>query len=154
MIDNSLTSRRGTPSLNHHGTMPHAIGLRHIPTVLCVGLPLRDHTFRRCLANLGCRTVYVDTCTAACSLLKSSYISVIVCATNLPDGSWRDVLYSTADSAQKPVVVVTSSCADEHLWAEVLNLGGFDVLAQPFDPQELRHVVLSAHLAGSRDGRL
>jgi hypothetical protein len=41
---------------------------------------------------------------------------------------------------------VTSSCADEYLWAEVLNLGGFDVIAQPFNPEELRHILLSACL--------
>jgi DNA-binding response OmpR family regulator len=27
------------------------------------------------------------------------------------------------------------------LWAEVLNLGGYDVLSKPFDPVEVRRVV-------------
>jgi FixJ family two-component response regulator len=32
---------------------------------------------------------------------------------------------------------VTSRLADEYLWAEVLNLGGYDVLAKPLDKQEV-----------------
>ena len=34
--------------------------------------------------------------------------------------------------------------ADEHLWAEVLNLGGYDVLAEPFERDEMVRVVTSA----------
>jgi DNA-binding response OmpR family regulator len=41
-------------------------------------------------------------------------------------------------------LIVTDRAADEALWAEVLNLGGFDVLAQPFDPTEVSRVVASA----------
>jgi len=42
------------------------------------------------------------------------------------------------------VLVVTSKFPDESLWAEVLNLGGYDVLAQPFDREEVTRVVRSA----------
>jgi len=47
------------------------------------------------------------------------------------------------------VLVVTSKLADESLWAEVLNLGGDDVLAQPFDHEEVTRVVRSAVRASS-----
>jgi DNA-binding response OmpR family regulator len=91
-------------------------------------------------------------------LLHSSDISVIVCATSLPDGTWHNVLHVAENSSDKPAVIVASSSPDEYLWAEVLNLGGFDVIRQPFNPQELRHVIVSAQLRGfagsdrSRDG--
>jgi DNA-binding response OmpR family regulator len=41
-------------------------------------------------------------------------------------------------------LIVTSRLADEKLWAEALNLGAYDVLAKPFDRQEL---VRTANLA-------
>jgi hypothetical protein len=41
-------------------------------------------------------------------------------------------------------LVVASRLADERLWAEVLNLGGHDVLAMPFDAHEVRRVMESA----------
>jgi DNA-binding NtrC family response regulator len=62
---------------------------------------------------------------------------VVICESHLPDGSWKDLL-------EAQPLIVTDRAADEALWAEVLNLGGFDVLAQPFDPTEVSRVVASA----------
>jgi len=41
-------------------------------------------------------------------------------------------------------LIVTSNAGDEALWAEGLNLGGYDVLAQPFDQSEVARVMTSA----------
>ena len=41
-------------------------------------------------------------------------------------------------------VLSMSRLADEALWAEVLNLGGYDLLASPFDPIEVDRVVTLA----------
>jgi len=43
-----------------------------------------------------------------------------------------------------PPLIVTSRLADDRLWVEALNLGAYDVLAKPFDRQE---VTRSIHLA-------
>jgi DNA-binding response OmpR family regulator len=63
---------------------------------------------------------------------------VVICESSLPDGDWKDLL----DKA--PRLIVTARDADEALWAEVLNLGGYDVLAQPFDEAEVCRVIASA----------
>jgi len=63
---------------------------------------------------------------------------VVICESSLPDGDWRDLL----DKA--PRLIVTARDAGDELWAEVLNLGGYDVLAQPFDETEVSRVVASA----------
>jgi len=39
---------------------------------------------------------------------------------------------------------VYSRLADESLWAQVLNLGGFDVLMTPFEPAEVLRVTFAA----------
>jgi DNA-binding NtrC family response regulator len=70
--------------------------------------------------------------------LASDGNPVVICESSLPDGDWKDLLDKT------PRLIVTSPAANEALWAEVLNLGGYDVLAQPFDEQEVRRVVSSA----------
>jgi FixJ family two-component response regulator len=44
------------------------------------------------------------------------------------------------------MLIVTSRLADEHLWAEALNLGAYDVLAKPFDQEEVIRVLSSAWL--------
>ena len=66
---------------------------------------------------------------------------VVVCERDLPDGNWKDVLGITALLPCPPPLVVTSRMADDCLWAEVLNLGGYDVLAKPLDAQELRRTL-------------
>jgi len=43
-----------------------------------------------------------------------------------------------------PKLIVTWRLADERLWAEVLNLGGFDVLGQPLYAREVLHSINSA----------
>jgi DNA-binding NtrC family response regulator len=71
------------------------------------------------------------------ALLNQDLVRVVVCEHVLPDGDWRDLLYAAASRQCPPPVIVTSRLADDHLWAEVLNLGGYDVLPQPLDRDEV-----------------
>jgi DNA-binding response OmpR family regulator len=76
---------------------------------------------------------------------------VVLCEQNLRDGSWKDVLSIATGLRYAPPVIVTSRLADEHLWAEVLNLGGYDVLAKPFERDEVsRTLDLAWHRADVR----
>jgi DNA-binding response OmpR family regulator len=45
---------------------------------------------------------------------------------------------------EPPPLLVTSRLADDALWAEVLNVGGYDVLAKPLDSEEVARVVSAA----------
>jgi DNA-binding response OmpR family regulator len=42
------------------------------------------------------------------------------------------------------MLIVCSLLADDRLWAEVLNIGGYDVLMKPFLPIEVTRVVRMA----------
>jgi len=77
----------------------------------------------------------------ATRLIRESNPSLILCERDLPDGSWKDVFRTAAGLGAPPTVVVVSRQADERLWAEVLNLGGYDVLLKPFDHVEVRRVM-------------
>ena len=44
----------------------------------------------------------------------------------------------------RPALIVVARVGDERLWAEVLNLGGYDVLAKPLDPAEVDYVISAA----------
>ena len=67
--------------------------------------------------------------------------TVVMCERDLPDGTWQDVLNECQGCSNRPLVMVVSRQADESLWAEVLNLGGYDVLLKPFDRNEVTRVV-------------
>jgi DNA-binding response OmpR family regulator len=88
----------------------------------------------------------VSTCRQALAYIRENNGAVVICERDLPDGDWK-LMLSTFDSLPvQPNLIVTSRLADEGLWAEVLNLGGYDVLAQPFEMQEVfREVFLAWH---------
>ena len=73
----------------------------------------------------------------------ASYDLLIVDA-ELPDGSWRDLLQVTLGSKKTCEVIVCSRCGDEQLWAEVFQCGGYDLIAEPYDRQEVLRIVQSA----------
>lgn len=88
--------------------------------------------------------LHSPNCEEASVHIMNSRISVVICEALLPDGSWKDLLARMALSRPPSLLLVTSGVADESLWAEVLNLGGYDVLAQPFDAEEVVRVLGSA----------
>lgn len=84
------------------------------------------------------------TCREAATCLGLEQFGIILCECNLPDGNWSEILNRISGAAEEPLLIVTSRIADVSLWAEVLNLGGYDLLAKPFSRQEVRHVLTSA----------
>jgi DNA-binding response OmpR family regulator len=80
----------------------------------------------------------------ALTFLRQNRIPVVICDNELPDGNWRLLLDSLADLTDPPNLIVSSRLADERLWAEVLNLGGYDVLPTPFDTNEVLRVTFMA----------
>ena len=84
------------------------------------------------------------TCRQAFWQLGRNRFDVVLCNTDLPDGSWIDILDHIAASEDPPLLIVTSRLADDHLWSKVLNFGGFDVLSTPFHESEVCHVLETA----------
>ncbi len=87
------------------------------------------------------KTEWAKDCEETRRILERLRTGVIVCERDLPDGCWRDILNTVQLLPDPPNVVVASRHADEHLWAEVLNLGGYDVLVKPFDTSEVLRVI-------------
>jgi DNA-binding NtrC family response regulator len=81
----------------------------------------------------------------------SGAVPVIVVEAAAADGRWEVLLERTADLPCPPRLIVYSRLADERLWAEVLNLGGFDVISTPFEAHEVRHCVAHALRAWRRE---
>jgi DNA-binding response OmpR family regulator len=90
----------------------------------------------------------ISRCTGvqeALQQIHSTSPAVVICERDLPDGNWKAVLGACEAMPKSPLVVVVSKHADENLWAEVLNLGGYDVLLKPFDGTEVTRVVASTY---------
>jgi DNA-binding response OmpR family regulator len=83
-------------------------------------------------------------CCEALALLRGLRVPVLLCERDHADGNWEDLLKAAARLPAPPNLIVFSRLADERLWAEVLNLGGFDVLMTPFEPEEVLRVDFAA----------
>jgi DNA-binding response OmpR family regulator len=70
--------------------------------------------------------------------------NVVLCDEELPQGGWKDVLRQTQELDIPPMLVVTSCRADDCLWAEVLNCGGYDLVSKPFRIEEVLNTVRAA----------
>ena len=104
-----------------------------------------DHSsLREMLTRSRWRLLDAHTCQEALALIKRHDVPVVICAKTLPDGDWRTLLEATADMPERPQFIVSSCCADHELWADVLSLGGYDVLRTPFDAAEVSRVVFLA----------
>lgn len=86
-------------------------------------------------------------------LLSERRVPVILCHCSFADGNWRDLVSCISVLPCPPRLVVTSELADDFLWAEVLNLGGYDVLAQPFRESEVVRTLTSALWQWTEDVR-
>jgi DNA-binding response OmpR family regulator len=91
-----------------------------------------DHSRWKLYRALNCRE--------ALALLRQRSIGVVITAAELPDGDWRSLLEAVMRLPCSPSLIVASRLADERLWAEVLNLGGYDLLLTPFEPGEVFRV--------------
>ncbi len=80
----------------------------------------------------------------ALECLYRNPVQVVIAESRLPKWNWRKVLNDLRRLPKPPQLVVTSRTADDYLWAEVLNMGGYDVLVQPFERDEVERVVASA----------
>lgn len=81
----------------------------------------------------------------AMKCLESNPVQVVIAESDVPNWNWKRVLSDLRKLAKPPQLIVTSRTADESLWAEVLNIGGYDVMAQPFAEDEVERVIASAH---------
>jgi DNA-binding response OmpR family regulator len=116
-------------------------------TVLSVSPMPQDHLMlRQALDCARWRVLPVATRRGALDRMRVHPVSVIICESMLEDGTWRDLLDQNLVGAEGTPLIVTSRLADEYLWSEVLNLGGYDVLAKPFSDREVRHVLQTVAL--------
>jgi response regulator RpfG family c-di-GMP phosphodiesterase len=83
------------------------------------------------------------TCEQAQGILEDTPCRIVISEAKIADKCWRKLLAAIRrlPGHMQPKLVVASPHADEYLWSEVLNLGGHNVLAKPFDRTEVQWVL-------------
>lgn len=95
--------------------------------------------------SLRWKVQFVENCRDLAAAFEEFQPHVVLTQSALGGGeSWKDVLETTHNRFGGPPVIVSSRLADDRLWVEVLNLGGYDLLMSPFDATEIQNVVCMA----------
>ena len=114
-------------------------------SILLVSPLEADHaSLRQILDHSAWRLMEAFSCDEANRLLSAHNIPVIICARYLPDGDWKSMLQWVFEGPDPARLIVCSRLADDRLWAEVLNLGCYDLLVTPFVPEEVFRVCFLA----------
>lgn len=126
--------------------MKAAVTPARVPVLVVSPYP-EDHVQLGKILQRDCWELrHATTCEQAQVLLEMSPFALVISESDVAGSCWRKMLsvISRVPFSRKPDLVVISTKADERLWSEVLNLGGYNVLAKPFDAAEVRWVVENA----------
>lgn len=124
---------------------PHSDTSSQATRILIVSPSPGDHQFlAEVLVALHASASSASSFQEACERVKLHSFAVVVTEKELPDGTWKDIQRLLDVLRPEPLLIVASIAADEYLWAEVLNTGGFDVLAKPFGREETIHSISHA----------
>lgn len=81
---------------------------------------------------------------SANEILGQHQVHVLLSDLEMTDGTWKDLLEDITKLPEPPQLIVTAFEADNRLWAEVLNLGAWDILLKPFQTKDVFRTI---HLA-------
>ena len=105
----------------------------------------RRSTLVNALESCGFDVLPVSDCNEARRMLEAQpAVQVVVTDARLHDGDWRRVFEIVARGRRKIEVIVCSRLGDPKLWLDVLEDGGYDVLVEPFEHEEVQRIVEAA----------
>lgn len=82
--------------------------------------------------------------------LGKSDCDVLFCLNEMADGSWRDLLREIQKQRLRVPVVVADRTGNMEEWIEVLEAGGFDLLAPPYGDKQILAVLEHASESANR----
>jgi len=136
----------GNCFVNTRSDMSSAVrvfGTQSVVAVVVVGCDENDFASLASILNKDCRLHRAADRKEAMRLVTTVRPQAVICDEVLADGDWRGLLVDLQRESATPLIV-TSRLANDRLWAEVLNLGAFDLVARPFTGDELSRVVQMA----------
>jgi DNA-binding NtrC family response regulator len=105
----------------------------------------RRSTLVNALETCGFDVLPACDCNEARRMLETQpLVQVVVTDARLHDGDWRRVFEIVERGRRKIEVVVCSRLGDPKLWLDVLEQGGYDVLVEPFEREEVQRIVEAA----------
>lgn len=89
----------------------------------------------------GWSLTITETLEEALTAIRATPTVVVILDRDLAGPDWRPSLRRLASEANCPSVILASQVVDDYLLEEVIQHGGYDVIAKPFREQEVTHTV-------------
>ena len=96
------------------------------------------------LRRFGVDTFSVHSCADAFRLLGQTHPHLIFTDTQLPDGSWIDLVNIVEDAAIPTCVVLVGSAKDPEMIQAAPQNGAFGFISPPFDDESVSRLVTQA----------
>ena len=109
--------------------------------VLSISRNEEDRASLKGILDSGWTVLAKSTVGSALSLLRETPIPIVIYDCEIPSGAWGEMLDQISLLSDPPLFILASRLADERVWAEALNLGAWDVLAKPFEADEVIRIV-------------
>jgi DNA-binding NtrC family response regulator len=125
-----------------------------VVTALLVSPFTSDHVAaQEVFSELGWVLNAAYDCGEALAFMREGWTPVIICESDLRDGTWKTVLEACAGMAEPPRLLVASRLGDPKLLDEASDLGAYSVLASPLDSREIEVRVQLAWHSWHRERR-
>jgi DNA-binding NtrC family response regulator len=129
----------------HHACVSHPNVEDSTRRLLIVSSAAQDRrVLGRMLAAHTCPQIWAASMREATDWLNRGGAQVVICDDRLPDGLWHELWEQLRRRPDPPVFIVSAAWNDAGLWAEVLNLGAYDVLVKPYQKSEVTRILQHA----------
>lgn len=129
------------PLRSQHHANRHARASAGPPEMLAIMQSSQDQAV---LANFatssGWDLTMLDTLPEASALSAKPNLAVIILDRDLAENDWRSAVHNLAQHRPAPCIILASSVLDDYLFDEIVKQGGFDIVAKPIRPDELRRI--------------
>jgi DNA-binding response OmpR family regulator len=126
--------------------MESNVAEKHYEVRILAVVPVEMHAqIRRQLDSLGVTIDFVNRATelSHLALIRTSYHVALLPAA-LPDTCWWSLWGEITLLDPRPEILVYAQTASFRLWSGVLEVGGYDVVVEPFTDKELQEAVRRA----------
>ena len=118
---------------------------KKIGTILLVRPCEQDRTtLHGILDDSRWKIAEVADCGEARAFIARNRVQMVLANCDETGAEWKEFARQVTSFTPAPLFIGASRMADEGLWAETLDLGGYDLLASPLDSNEARRAICSA----------
>ena len=116
-----------------------------LPVLLVSRNDLDREQLERALADTRWYVLHAHTCDEAAGILASRRVPVIVRDETCCINGCIHAIRCAATGPYPAPLIVAANAPDCRLWEDVIDCGGLEVLAKPFDPPTARKIIEFAY---------